>query len=287
MSWQMYRWVWLVKWPLHIGAPPAGALNRTRLYVPARALWGALTAEIARRRSPNRFPDYASIGRSIQTNIRLSYLFPSEPIHGEWKAWLPRYREGVGLVWEREGNHQMLEDRPFRVSLLTTRPGTAVDPESETAAEGTLREFELISPYWRDEGLVPRPVALVGYIFCKDQGLLFELKQIDVLWVGGDTRYGLGKLKRVACQEDNRFFDEEVDLHGNEPVVKTRRVLAHTDPGAGDAPLVGAMECLAGWDMLTGDQKIHGLMWAPGSVSSVSDGRQDFVILEEGQWRKR
>ncbi|MEM3674741.1 MAG: hypothetical protein QXG08_04630 [Candidatus Methanomethyliaceae archaeon] len=135
--------------------------------------------------------------------------------------------------------------------------------------------------------MVPRPVALVGYIFCKDQGLLFELKQIDVLWVGGDTRYGLGKLKRVACQEDNRFFDEEVDLHGNEPVVKTRRVLAHTDPGAGDAPLVGAMECLAGWDMLTGDQKIHGLMWAPGSVSSVSDGRQDFVILEEGQWRKR
>jgi len=283
MSWQMYRWVWLVKSPLHIGAPPAGALNRTRLYVPARALWGALTAEIARRRSPNQFPDYKSIGQSIQTNTRLSYLFPAEKVNGEWKAWLPRYHEGQGLIWEREEDHKGLEDRPFRMRLLITRPGTAIEPESDTAAEGTLREFELISPHWRDAHSAFRPVAMVGYLFCRDTGtsLCQGIFQIKELFIGGDIRYGLGRLIRIACDPVPQFFDGgRVNLQASSPVVTIRRLLAHAAVAPNVSPL-GAMECLAGWDMIQGGLTRAELVWAPGSFF---DRDHDFKLGEDGLW---
>lgn len=281
MAWELYRWVWRLESPLHIGAPPAGALNRTRLYIPARALWGALTAEIARRRSQNQFPDYPSIGRCVQENIRLSYLFPAEQVNGEWRAWLPRYREGTGLVWEREGDSEALEDRPFRMRLLITRPGTAIEPESDTASEGTLREFELISPHWRDGGKAFNPVAMVGYLFCRDQSLCAEIAQIEELFVGGDIRYGLGRLTRIAWDSSSQFFDgSQVDLQRASPVITIDRLLAHGALQARPSS-IGAMECLSGWDMVQGRLKQPELAWVPGSSFSQ---KQDFELQEDGLW---
>ncbi|MHA2645363.1 MAG: hypothetical protein V2G47_02685 [bacterium JZ-2024 1] len=282
MAWELYRWVWRLESPLHIGVPPAGALNRTRLYVPARALWGALTAELARRQGPNQFPDYDSIGRSLQTNTRLSYLFPAEQVKGEWRAWLPYYREGQGLVWEREIDHEILEDRLFRMRLLITRPGTAIEPESDTAAEGTLREFELISPYWRDNGGAFKSVAMVGYLFCQDPNLRAEIDRIHELFVGGDTRYGLGRLIRIACDPVSQFFDGgRVNLQASSPVVTTERLLAHAIINSNLSPL-GGMECLAGWDMIQGRLKEGELVWVPGS--RFLNGMLQFQLKDDGLW---
>lgn len=286
MTWELYRWVWRLESPLHIGAPPAGALNRTRLYLPARALWGALTAEIASRRSPHHFPDYKSVGQSLQTNTRLSYLFPAEQVNGEeWRAWLPRYKQGAGLVWEWERDHEPREwdDRRFRMRLLITRPGTAIEPQSSTAAEGTLREFELISPHWRDADSALRPVDMVGYLFCRDTntGLCQEICQIEELFIGGDTRYGLGRLTRITCDRASQFFDSgQVDLQASSPVVTTRRLLAHAAV-APNLSLLGAMECLAGWDMIQGGLKRAELVWVPGSSLGQD---QKFELREDGLW---
>lgn len=281
MAWVLYRWVWRVESPLHIGMPPAGALNRTRLYVPARALWGALTAELARRRNPNQFPDYASVGKSVQAGIRLSYLFPAEPVGRDWKAWLPRYEKGRGLVWQREEDHETLEDRLFRMRLLITQSGTAIEPESDTALEGTLREFELISPYWQNSGDIPKQVAMVGYMFCRDQRLWAEIYEVQELFVGGDIRYGFGRLTRIACNISPQFFDGvPVDLQATSPAVITSRILAHAvmKPGS---DLIGAIECLSGWDMVQGGLKHPELVWAPGSSLSRD---QKFNIKEDGLW---
>lgn len=282
MVWSLYCLVWQVEAPLHIGVVPAGMLNRTRLYVPARTLWGALTAELARTKAVS-FPEYQQIGEKLQRETRLSYLYPAEEIGGKWQVWLPRYQGDAGLVWEREDGRVEVEWR-FRMRLLNARPGTAIEPESDTAAEGTLREFEVISPYWRDEDSVPRPVALVGYIFCRDGELLQELEKVRVLWVGGDSRYGLGRLKQVTCQPADQFFKEAVDLQGDQPMVKTARVLAHTISSSGRARLVGAVERLGGWDMRTEDLVVQELTWVPGSVSKEP---QDFEIQENGLWRMR
>lgn len=49
MTWSLFRWVWRLEAPLHVGIPPAGSLDRCRLYLPARNLWAALTAALARQ----------------------------------------------------------------------------------------------------------------------------------------------------------------------------------------------------------------------------------------------
>lgn len=281
MAWSLYRWVWQVEAPLHIGTVPAGMLNRTRLYVPAQTLWGALTAELARLRAQG-FPEYEKVGDELREKTRLSYLYPAEAVNGQWIAWLPRYKEGEGLVWERENDRDQRErERKFRKRLLVTQARTAIDPESDSAAEGTLRELELISPFWRGNGTPFKRVALVGYIFCNNAAL--ELKSIETLWVGGDIRYGLGQLKRVALEPTHSFFGEPVDLQGEEPVVRTSRVLAHAyvSMNTGSAPLVGAMERLGGWNTLTEALVIHEPAWTPGSVSKDF---LDFTLQRNGLW---
>ncbi len=101
MSWTLYRWTWRLESSLFVGALPAGSLNRCRLYVPSRTLWGGLTAELARRGASD-FPDYGKKGRMLLENARLTYLFPAEGDGEAWRAWLPRYEKRDGLVWRRE-----------------------------------------------------------------------------------------------------------------------------------------------------------------------------------------
>lgn len=284
MAWQLYRWVWRLESPLHIGAPPAGALNRTRLYVPARALWGALTAELARSQNAG-FPDYGHVGRKLREATRLGYLFPAEQVNADWKTWLPVYGT-KGLVWAREdGSESELEEREFRVRLLGTRPATAIDPESDTAEEGSLRETEVLNTFWRQPNGSPgSPVGLVGYVFVSDEAVKERLKEIEVLFLGGDTRYGLGTIRRVSCTAANEFFGYNADLSGGCPVVTANRILAHatvTNHTANDS-YRGHQEILSGWDYGTLLSK-PSLFWQPGTASRESL-QSRWRIVDQGYW---
>lgn len=292
MSWTLYRWVWQLCSPLHIGITPSGSLNRTRLYIPARNMWAALTAEIARCRSGTSFPDYQNVGQELQDHVRLSYLFPAEKVDDQWCAWLPQYRK-AGLFWHREhGGIPPLAHRSFRQRLLTTRPGTAIEPVSDSAEEGTLREFELISPWWHcsKEKNVPVSVAMVGYLLCKGNDskgndICKKLLSIKKIYVGGDTRYGLGYLQRVDkadnLQLEGQFFGNTFESSNEIPIVQTNRVLAHV-VAQGVSLLSGNMECISGWDMISGGMKSPLLTWKPGSGS---DQECKFVIQEDGTWK--
>ncbi|WP_347241977.1 hypothetical protein [Thermus sp.] len=283
MGWRMYRWVWQVEAPLHLGMPPAGLLNRTRLYAPARTLLGALTAELTRVQakgplSPN---DYEEVARKLGRATRLTYLFPAQRKEGKWLAWLPRHEEGKGLVWRREDGRGPVADREFRSWLLTTRAGTAIDPFSDSALEGSLREHEVVQPWSRwGEGSTPEPVFLLGYVFVRgEDGGAFQVKE---LFLGGETRYGLGRVRRVNLEETKRGggFFSEVHLEGEDLEVCTQFLLAHL-PAAKTPPasMSGALEQIAGWQ---GEKPWSlSLGWAPGS--ELKEGRC-WRIKEDGLW---
>lgn len=303
MSWQMFRWTWRLEGPLFVGTTPAGALNRCRPYVPARALWGAVTAELARLESADdpRYK-YEKVGKELRKNARFSYLYPAELIGRDWFAWLPEYREGEGLVWKRENSDTTLADRKFRRRLLWTRPATAIDPDNDSALEGSLRETECVQPFWRplretecvqplrgpDEA--PRPVRLVGYVFLRNgehlKGKPLKwIRALTTLFVGGDTRYGLGRIELVSSEPATRLFGEDVDLDGEDPRVSTNRALAHVVTGDG-APMCGEQEVLGGWDM-TSEQKRYSVnrpVWTPGSRVVDGDGTPCFGIDKHGLW---
>ncbi len=316
MSWQMFRWTWRLEGPLFVGTAPAGALNRCRPYVPARAIWGAVTAELARPQTAD-YPLYTQAGKQLRTNARFSYLYPAELIGRDWFAWLPEYREGEGLVWKREDwkcedPDASLTHRGFRRRLLWTRPATAIDPDNDSALEGSLRETECVQPFWRrDEDPSESPVGLVGYVFLRNSedlakrlsalSTLFidevlsilrdpsrakRLSALSTLFIGGDTRYGLGRIEQVSFELAKRLFGEDVDLDGKDPHVSTNRALAHAVTGDG-ASISGEQEALGGWDMTSGEQKryrISGPVWTPGSRVADRDGTPRFGIDEHGLW---
>ena len=302
MRWTLYRWVWQLRSPLHIGLSPSGSLNRTRLYVPARTMWGALTAELARRiGSGITFPNYDEIGQTLRQHARFTYLYPAERVNGEWLAWLPRYEQNsqqAGLLWYREDEAvEPLLDRHFRKHLLHTQPSTAIAPSSDTAEEGTLREVEYISPYWRAEGMHSRdklrPVAFVGYVFLKDtlsQQIRDLLTDIQELFVGGEIRYGFGHLVLLPFSESspweqiNACFGFPVDLSQAEPQIECPNYLAaHGSLPASRAQ--GALETLVWWDWRT-LQANNQPFWQPGTrIEQPEDRKLNLTIGNDGLWR--
>lgn len=310
MSWTLHRWVWRVEAPLFIGMPPAGSLNRSRLYLPTRAIHGAVTAELARLNGNEKsaFPDYGKFGKEVGVNCRFTYLYPAEERDGTFLTWLPEYitagwdgmdgkdRQKVGLRWRPypQSGEEDFSDRDFRRRLLESRPGTAIAPETDSASEGTLRETECINPWWRDpSGLKaePNPVYLLGYVFLRNNGFRRQLESIDTLLVGGDTRYGLGRLKRDqwnSLSADSFVFDNPVKLADEVPKIESSFVWGHAV--INDGPPIGQMwgtkELLAGWDIdklwKNKNQETELPSWTPGSYSERSEY---WSIDTYGYWR--
>jgi hypothetical protein len=287
MTWTALRWVWRLKAPLFVGMPPAGALNRCRPFVPARVLWGAVTAELARLDGDERseFPDYGKFGREVAINCRFTYLYPAEKIgNDEILAWMPKYaapepdgqdrKDGteIGLRWapypRRDGIS--LSDRDFRRRLLDSRPGTAIAPESDSASEGTLRETECINPWWRDPNChgETKAMLLLGYVFLRNNSFRSQLNNINTLIVGGDTRYGLGKIRRVGwhgVSSDLSVFGKQVHLDREDPEIESDILWGHAREGGRHEiqEMQGVKELLGGWDQ--GKPWKGALTWAPGS----------------------
>jgi hypothetical protein len=291
VTWSLLRWVWRLEGSLHIGMPPVGSLNRTRLYVPARALWGALTAELSRREAQNgKAPEYQTVGDNLQRDYRFTYLYPAEMVEAHWRAWLPLYRNAQGLAWTREDRSgDSVGDRQFRRRLLSTRPGTSIDATTDAADDGSLRETECIEARWRDDqGHDAGPVAMVGYAFILTTNTedrypaeRRRLDGVDTLFVGGDTRYGLGRLRRVAFDlvKQGGAFGGLVTLDADIPKIETSAAWAHARSGAS---LSGALELLGGWDL----GSIRNLqqavpLWQPGSRS---DAPVRWTIEADGTW---
>ena len=296
MTWTLYRWVWQLRSPLHIGLTPAGALNRTRLYIPARSMWAALTAEIARRLKANAFPDYTGVGQALQRHTRFTYLYPAERVNGRWFAWLPRYEQEekrAGLYWCRaDGVPRPVPDRRFRQRLLYTQPSTAISPGTGTADDGTLREVEYIQPYWRPEkaskDVEPHPVAFVGYIFLRNalpSHIAHTLQEIRELYLGGETRYGFGHLTLLPYSDQhpweqiNTCFGFPVYLAEAMPrVTRPEYVAAHASISASKAR--GDWEVLVRWDWQT-MQAENRPLWQPGTRITEEES---FVIRPDGLW---
>lgn len=285
MSWSLFRWVWRLEAPLFVGMSPAGALNRCRPYVPARALWGAVTAEIARLKSGESFPDYEGVGDEVKRSCRFTYLFPAEKRNGRFLAWLPKFERTQGLRWCLQDSGESLSDREFRRRLLDSRPGTAIAPESDSALEGSLRHTECINPWWSDpnsQGETMAPVLLLGYVFWKDSDRHRQLQDIETLFIGGDTRYGLGKIRRIDREgpsSDSVVFGKQVRLDREHPEIESDIVLGHA-PEDDKTDMQGAKEFLDGWNR---DNPWKGeCAWIPGSF--LLRRRVSWSIKDRGYW---
>lgn len=196
MIWTMYRVVFRLLAPLHVGYFKQGNLQRVRSYVTGRVLWGALTARLAR----DFGREYAEVGDQVNEQLAFSYFYPSTDPS---KVTL--------FPWQ--------DEEKFAWLYLNAYASTALNYSHNVAEEGSLHETEYIAP-WTREG---DPVYLVGYLLEREGCDLRWRQALNRLQLGGERTYGWG---RVACddersiQQTEKFFDGwDVDLNADRPRV--------------------------------------------------------------------
>lgn len=308
MSWHLYLLTFRLKSPLHIGFHKVMHLFRTRTYVPARPLWGALTAKLTRSFESDK---YREIGEFLRKVMKFGYLYIYDD--EENVIFTPKYTDGglkFGNLTEKE-----LSQIEFEKRFVGSFASTSIEPHSLTVEEGMLHEVEFISPYEiHKEGDEPKPVFFRGLLWVSEKSeekltiqvnendfLITDGKKdlkfsnLDTLQVSGERKYGFGQLKLVKLEKinDNDLvplgFKGKWVEDGDEIKLELKNddfIWSHVkyDP---DLKIKGGLEPIVGrdWSCRGAGKKLtnYGLCWIPGSVLTED---AVFRIADFGIWVK-
>ena len=247
MKWTAYRLVYQAKSPIHIGWHTLGYIKLTRYYITGKSMWGAMTANLARVLPINKKLDehYKEIGNILMNrDILVSYFYPAlDPD----MPLLPRFTQD-GLKY---GECTASE---FERLFIKSYGQTAVLPESNTAEDETLHESEYIASIVEDN----KPVCFVGYVFINDDAKNVDDRTIgwddkdirlkDIvkeIFVGGDRKYGWGRLALDSFTTANDMFDFKVDKFPEITIPAGKPIPAHLVIND-DLKLKGDIEPLVG-----------------------------------------
>ncbi len=268
MAWQMFRVAYELRSPLHIGYHKVGNVQRTRYYIPARNLWGAVTEALTRRgfatvvlRS-RRPDDYPAVGDWVKTHCAFGYWFVEE--NGAPLA--PHYQNGQ-LCY---GPYPAAD---FERRYLNAHVTTALDPFATSAQDGSLHEVEFIAPHASPDGT---RTLVGGYVFL-DEAAQAHLgteqawrSWLETLQVGGERRYGFGQLLLADFRSETPSV---WNLNAGRPQVTLRAqasLEAHVLADGVEAR--GPIEPLVGRETRGGSHRFGmaltsaQICWAPGAV---------------------
>ena len=195
MSWQKFRVIYELHSPLHIGYHKVGNVQRTRYYIPARNLWGAVTEALTRRGFSTHgvsSGNYQQVGEWVKKHCAFGYWF----VYENSKLLTPCYcKDGL-----KYGNLSVSE---FERRYLDSHVTTALDPKTNSAQYGSLHEVEFIAPYSRNGART----QVSGSVFLDDEAktILSEngwRNWLSNLQVGGERRYGFGTLRLVEMKSE-------------------------------------------------------------------------------------
>ncbi len=270
MSWNIYHLIYIPKGPVHIGYHKLGFIQRTRYYILARNIWGAIASNLTKAIYED--PDtqkYSDIGKEINEHVLISYFYPTFNRNGK-NPFIPEY-SNTGI---RYGE---LSENRFESIFVRSHTQTAIEPSSVTAEEGSLHETEFILPIVKYRGEI-EPIYFVGYIIINNNWEKIDkcLDIMDEICVGGERRYGFGRLRLIGLpelQKERSIFNYPLKEDGSGPLLiipKGKPIPAHlvADPCL---ELKGDIEPLVGWDYEKGEYKLRlyhegKIFWMPGSI---------------------
>ena len=286
MTWSWFELHYLALSPLHIGFHKFGLVQRTRTYIPGRALWGAFVNRfVLANFAGSSPPDYKRAGEWLEENVRFSYFFPY--LEDESTPLLPWFDPDRGGFYfgYRSGNSPpySLTAEQFERCFIHILGQTAISPDTNTATAASLHETEFLAHKVRTPGSGQvRRVFFIGYVGIKktnrvNPDLWSPWREITV---GGDRGYGYGRLRLSSNPRPLKEGQAPFSLPG----------ASITDPGAvhwpeklplpahveisPDLSMAGDVEPLVGRETTPGDdsrkfgQKISPVTkcWVPGSV---------------------
>jgi len=279
--WACYKVYLEAKAPIHVGyGAKIGVVDRTRYYIPAKNVWGALTSSIAKSIMDNYSSRvYQIIGKSLNENIRFSYFYPVEYKKANEKiqvqqVFVPHYKED-GLKFGICRDKEAISLEEFERIFISSFVSTAIDKTSKSAEEGSLHEIEFIRDGIKCDTEV-KPTVFAGYLFVRDEPLKIKVEAKDVeisftdsievngvklneIWVGGERNYGFGRVKIIELsQEDSKdgiidLFNSgiKIDITREQPMIlceeKRITALSHVNTENLDIKLIrGDVEPLIG-----------------------------------------
>lgn len=269
--------------PVHIGWHDLGFVQRTRYYIPARNIWGALVARLAPFLAPEKQVEemYEYTQRCVNESLRATYFFPAAGCGDDSRLWRPDLGDGA---WERECER-----------FLSCQTAAALDPSRLSAEEGALHESEFLSPRNRDGA----PLYFRGYVLLRGEKITAERvrQALDGCTVGADRRYGWGRLRLAAwaAAADSIFADFTLKgwpENDTDPTLICRTngaaLPAHVICSNGTARFQGELEPVAGreWAPHRGSgQRISTaeICWTPGSIIT-GDAAIKFRMKDRGLW---
>lgn len=293
MSFKWYEVRFRALSPLHIGYHKLGMVQRTRPYVPGRALWGAVTNNLARFLAPSEAADYPGVGDSVLQGLRFTYLFPTLEDLGPLAPW---YSPDLGYGVDSATGKPALPAQEFECLFLYAAGQTAVAPESQTAEDATLHETEYLAHQVRyPENRPARPVHFLGYL-----GVGPDFPHQDQLWrairdlaVGGERSYGCGRLSLIDYRplvDGDSFFGWgagtllpgglEIAWCPDRPVPAHVRAHPRLQMKGDLEPLVGRETNAQGFGQFVKSVS-RDLCWVPGSVATTA---RSFTIGPYGIW---
>ena len=208
-GWKAHRLILKLESGLHMGHFKVGNIQRTRLYITGRSIWGALTAGLTRLANSN---EYLEIGNKVSKSLAWSYFFPALLHNQEIVTLLPFYAAGglqYRLVEVTTGQPRgLLEAKKIEQLLLYSTNSTALNYTNKISQDQSLHEVEFVSPktlssLTSKEGFTVAKnssVLFCGYIFstkvAEADPILSQWKTVfECLQFGGERSYGGGLIK--------------------------------------------------------------------------------------------
>ncbi|RJX27662.1 MAG: hypothetical protein C4554_03855 [Dethiobacter sp.] len=260
-TWKLYQVSFRLLSPLHIGWRKAGTLMQTLPYATGRNMWGAFTERLTREKGEN---NYKEVGQAINKQLRFTYFFPSTSPE-KIECWF----------WD--------DCEVFSWLYLNSYTSTAL--ENKFASDGSLHEIEYISPKTRRG----ESVYLLGYIMEKEDTLIDWKAVLNRLQLGGERKYGWGRLMNHKLSENyNDIFSYVFKESQGDPQIvlpKGEPVLAHTV--AEKMNCEGTLEPFVGRETSSGKGfgavfSTAEICWVPGSKAKEE---KTISIMPMGIWR--
>ncbi|MDW7679421.1 MAG: hypothetical protein SCK70_02585 [bacterium] len=195
MNWNVYFLKYQLASPIHIGNLALGNVQKTKLYIPGKTLWGAATAILtySHFRSPS-FKDYQAVGEYVRQAVRFGYFFIEDDSDRSVPIWSSR-----GL---RYGSKMKLTQEEMEFLFLYSEASTAIIKNQFAADPSTLHETEYVWPQNRNEENGTKSIYFSGYVYlCRQKSDILNfpndialLSQLKTLFIGANRRMGNGKL---------------------------------------------------------------------------------------------
>lgn len=206
-----YKLIFKQRSPMHIGKYRYGVISETELIIPGHTMWGALVNYYGTKSGGT-----SEMYDKEKGNLKnLTCFYPSFDPKGN-DVFFPTYKSA-------DLHYGDFTEEWFRNKITDTFISTSVEPVINAAKDSTLHEIETILPKDKYDKKQIFWVGLVGLIlddnnsneFIQDEAFSYFEHYPEII-VGGDGRYGLGRLQlEDYCKSSTEELTEwQIDIDG-------------------------------------------------------------------------